>query len=73
VAPFEATEPTELVNTARNSQWFSKVLKVSVNVADVAPEMLPHELPAFSENCHCTVGVGVPLAADVKVTVLPEV
>jgi hypothetical protein len=74
VAALEVAELTELVKTARSSQPFSKPLSVpDVKVVDVAPEMLDHVLPPFVESCHWIVGVGVPLAADVKVSVLPEV
>jgi len=39
----------------------------------VAPETLLQEEPPLVLTCHCTVGVGVPLAAAVKLTVWPAV
>ena len=69
VAALLVAELAELVNTARTSQPFSKLVSGPVvYVVEVAPERLDHELPWFVEYCHCTVGVGVPLAADVKVS-----
>ena len=38
---------------------------------DVAPEMSVHVEPPFVLNCHCNVGVGFPLAAEVKHTSEP--
>src|SRR5438874_1955631 len=45
----------------------------SVNVVLVAPVMLLNVLPPSVLTCHCTVGVGVPPAAAVKVAVWPAV
>jgi hypothetical protein len=74
VAELELAEPAELVNTARASQPFSKALSAAVVYeVDVAPEMFDHVLPPFTESCHCTVGVGLPLAAAVKVSACPVV
>ena len=39
----------------------------------VAPEMLLKVEPPSMLTCHCTVGVGLPLAAAVKVAVWPAV
>jgi hypothetical protein len=39
----------------------------TTSVALVAPAMLLKATPPFVLNCHCTVGVGVPLAAAAKV------
>ena len=40
-------------------------------MAEVAPEMLLQVLPLFVDPCHCTVGVGFPLAAAEKEAVCP--
>jgi hypothetical protein len=72
VAAWEVAEFTELVNTARTCHPFSnEVSPVAVRVVEVSPERLAQVLPWFTENCHCTVGVGVPLAAAVNVTEPP--
>jgi hypothetical protein len=44
---------------------------VKLSVVDVAPDMFVKLVPPFVLCCHCTVGVGVPLAAAVKVAVWP--
>jgi len=64
----------ELVNTA----WYwlpvcAAVTLLSVSVVEVAPLMLAKLAAPAALTCHCTVGVGVPLAAAVNVTVLPAV
>jgi hypothetical protein len=41
-------------------------------VAEVAPAMSAHVVPLVL-TCHCTVGVGEPLAAAMKLAVDPEV
>ena len=41
-------------------------------VAKVAPEMSAHVVPLVL-TCHCTDGVGEPLAAAMKLAVAPEV
>jgi hypothetical protein len=65
--------PAELVNTARISQPFSKALTTPlVKLVDVNPGTFAQVDPPFTDSCHCTDGVGVPLADAEKVTVLPE-
>jgi hypothetical protein len=41
-------------------------------VAEVSPEMSVQVVPSVLD-CHCTVGVGEPLAAALKLAVDPEV
>jgi 2-keto-4-pentenoate hydratase len=41
-------------------------------VAEVAPEMSAHVVPLVL-TCHCTDGVGEPLAAALKLAVAPDV
>jgi hypothetical protein len=41
-------------------------------VVEVAPEMFVQVVPSVLD-CHCTVGVGEPLAAALKLAVDPEV
>lgn len=40
-------------------------------VAEVAPLTLLNVVPPSVLTCHCTVGVGVPLAAAAKLTLVP--
>jgi len=49
------------------------VTLVRVSAVLVAPEMLANVLPPLVLTCHCTVGVGSPLAAAVNVPVCPAV
>ena len=46
-------------------------MAVKLRVAMVAPGMSLKVLPPSVLTCHCTVGVGLPLAAAVKVAVRP--
>ena len=66
--------PTLLLKTAWYSSpfWAAAVL-LRVRVVLVAPEMLLKVEPPLVLTCHCTVGVGLPLAAAVKVAVWPAV
>ena len=65
--------PAEFVNTAR--YWFALCDKavVKLNVVEVAPETLLNVPPPFVLTCHCTVGVGEPVATAVNVAVWPAV
>jgi hypothetical protein len=47
------------------------VTEVTDSVVEVAPEIFVKLVPPFVLTCHCTVGVGVPVAAAVKVAVAP--
>ena len=69
VAVFEFTELLLFVHTALYCLLLSAVTAVKVYVALVAPAILVHVPLMFC--CHCTVGVGVPPAAEVKLTLLP--
>src|SRR6266478_1536266 len=73
VAAVVVADPAEFVNTAW--YWFpfcdEKVVKL--RVVEVAPETLPNVVPPSVLTCHCTVGVGEPVAAAVKVAVWPTV
>ena len=44
---------------------------MKLSVVDVAPETLLNVAPPSVETCHCTVGVGLPEAAAVKLAVEP--
>ena len=46
-----------------------ETLAAKLSGLDVAPEMLVNPLPLLA--CHCNVGAGVPLAADVNDTEVP--
>ena len=68
-AALEFTEPLLLVHTARYCLLLSPMAVVNDKVLFVAPEILVH-VP-FVFTCHCTVGAGLPVAADVKLTFAP--
>jgi len=70
VADVVVPVPTELVNTARYRLPFWAAVVVKLNVVEVAPAMLLNA-PLPMLTCHCTVGVGLPVAAAVKVAVDP--
>jgi hypothetical protein len=66
-------EPALFVNTA----WYllpfmDAVTAVSASVDEVAPLMLANS-PPLALTCHCTVGVGLPVAAAVNVALDPAV
>lgn len=69
-AALELTVPALLVHTARYCLLLSAVVAAKVNVALVAPVMFVHVVPLVLD-CHCTVGEGVPLAAEVKLALAP--
>jgi hypothetical protein len=70
VAAVVVTVPTELVNTAWYLFPFCEKAAVNVSVVEVALGTLLNA-PPLTLTCHCTVGAGLPLAAAVKVTLLP--
>jgi hypothetical protein len=70
VAALVVTVPTELVNTALYIFPFCEKVVVKVSVVEVALGTLLNA-PPLTLTCHCTVGAGLPLAAAVKVTLLP--
>lgn len=70
VAGFEFTEPPLLVHTARYCLLLSPVVTAKVKVLFVAPLMFVQLVP-FVLDCHCTEGAGLPLAAELKLTLLP--
>jgi hypothetical protein len=49
------------------------VTAASDRVVEVAPEIFAKVVPPFVLTCHCTVGVGLPLAAAVNAAVAPAV
>jgi hypothetical protein len=61
-----------LVNTARYCLPLSAPAAMKLRVVEVAPGMSLKVPPPFVLTCHCTVGLGVPLAAAVNVAVWPE-
>ena len=66
----EFTEPAEFVHTARYCLLLSAIAVVNVSVLLVAPLMSLHVVP-FVLCCQCTPGVGLPFAAEVKLTLAP--
>src|SRR5208337_5672206 len=74
VAALVVAVPTLLVKTAWYSlPFWAAVVLVRVRVVLVAPVMSLKVEPLSVLTCHCTVGVGLPLAAAVKVAVWPAV
>ena len=74
VAALVVAVPTLLVNTAwYSSPFWAVVVLLRVRVVLVAPGMSLKVEPPSVLTCHCTVGVGLPLAAAVKVAVWPAV
>ena len=69
-AAVEFTVPPLLLHAARYCLVLSLVVTANVNVALVAPAIFVQVVPLVLD-CHCTVGVGVPPAADVKLTLSP--
>src|SRR5712664_3671461 len=69
VAAVVVADPTEFVNTARYWYPFWDKAVVKLRVVEVAPETLLNVTPPSVLTCHCTVGVGEPVAAAVKVAV----
>src|SRR6266478_4663956 len=73
VAAVVVAVPAEFVNTARYWYPFCDKVVVKLRVVEVAPETLLNVTPPSVLTCHCTVGVGEPVAAAVKVAVWPAV
>jgi hypothetical protein len=73
VAGKVVAEPAVFVKTARYWLPFMEAATaVSMSVVEVAPLMLVNTAPPLVLNCHCTVGVGLPVAAAVNVTLDPS-
>src|SRR3989441_13195564 len=73
VAAVVVAVPAEFVNTARYRFPLCDKTVVKLSVVEVAPETLLNVTPPSVLTCHCTVGVGEPVAAAVKVAVWPAV
>src|ERR1700722_13070551 len=63
--------PAAFVKTALYLLLFSPALVVKLKVVEVAPATFVNVTPPSALTCHCTVGVGAPVAAAVKVAVAP--
>jgi hypothetical protein len=73
VAALLVAVPPALVKTALTSQPFTRAVRDdAVSEGEVAPGRLAQVVPPSIEYCHCTVGVGVPLAPAVNVRVPPD-
>ena len=70
VAGLELTELVLLVHTALYCLLLSVAAALKVKVPLVAPLILVHVVPLVL-CCHCTVGAGLPPAAEVKLTLPP--
>ena len=66
-----AAAPSSFVKTALNRQPFKNAGGFPLIVGEVNAGTSIHVFPPSTEISHCTVGVGVPLAAAAKVTVPP--
>jgi hypothetical protein len=74
VAAVVVADPPEFVNTARYRFPFCDKAVVKLRVVEVPPEeTLPNVTPPSVLTCHCTIGVGEPVAAAVKLAVCPAV
>jgi hypothetical protein len=71
VAALEFTVPPMFVHTARYSLLLSAVVVVNDSGLAVAPVMLFQLVPLLVLTCHCTVGAGLPLAAELKLAFKP--
>ena len=70
-AAVEVAVPELLVRTARYCLPLSAAAVAKLYVGEVAPAMLVKLAPLSDDTCHCTVGVGDPAEATVKVAVAP--
>ena len=70
VAAVVVAVPQLFVKTARYFLPLSAEPAVKLYVVEVAPLILVKVFPPSVETCHCTVGVGVPLAAAVNVAIV---
>ena len=68
-AALEVTEPQLLLTTARKLLPLSAAEVVNESVVFVSPERLVQVAPISS--CHCTLGLGLPLALTEKDAVVP--
>ncbi len=72
VAAVVVAVPEAFVNTARNLVPFWPAVTLgTVSVVVVAPPTFAYVAPPSVLDCHCTVGVGVPVAAAVNSAVPP--
>ena len=70
VAVLEVAVPAMLVHTARYCLLLSAAVVVNDKMLVVAPVMLFQLVPLVLSS-HCTVGAGLPLAAELKLTFKP--
>ena len=70
VAGLELTALVLFVHTARYCLLLSAVVAVNVIVPLVAPVIFDQAVPLVL-TCHCAVGTGVPVADEVKLTLVP--
>ena len=70
IAASEFTVPPLFVHTARYCLLLSAIAVAKDNVAFVAPVIFVQVVPLVL-TCHCTVGAGLPLAAELKLTFKP--
>jgi hypothetical protein len=73
VAVLVVAVPAEFVNTAWYWLPFCDKVVAKLRVVEVAPGRMLKVAPLSVLTCHCTVGVGEPVAATLKVAVWPAV
>src|SRR5258708_40096302 len=73
VAAVVVADPAEFVNTAWYWFPFCDEVVAKLRVVEVAPGRMLKVAPLSVLTCHCTVGVGEPVAAAVNVAVWPAV
>src|SRR5437016_1927393 len=66
VAAFEFVVPHELLNAARYLFPFCANVVVKQSGLDVSPGISANVVPPSVLTCHCNVGVGFPVAVEVK-------
>jgi hypothetical protein len=71
VTTFVVADPPGFVNTASYFRPFSATVAAKLSVVEVAPDTAVHVVPPLVDTRHCTLGVGAPLAAALKVAVDP--
>ena len=71
IAAVVVAVPDPFVNTARYLFPFCVLLTTKIRVGAIAPGMLANVTPLSVLTCHCTVGLGAPLAAAVNVALVP--
>ena len=70
MAALEVKEPPLFVHTARYCLLLSAMVVANARTLLVAPLILVQLVPLVL-TCHCTVGEGLPVAAELKLALFP--